>query len=73
MSIVVNVEEAGYIKGRPVLRDINLELGEGEVLLIAGPTGSGKSTFLLLLTGVLTNLLYGYVKGTVKLFDINPL
>lgn len=73
MSIVLNVKEAGYIKGEPVLVDLDLELDEGELLLIAGPTGSGKSTFLLLLTGVLTNLLYGYVEGTVKLFDINPL
>ncbi|RLE93854.1 MAG: ABC transporter [Thermoprotei archaeon] len=73
MSIELNVKEAGYIKGKPVLVDLDLELDEGELLLIAGPTGSGKSTFLLLLTGVLTNLLYGYVEGTVKLFDINPL
>jgi len=73
MSIVLDVKEAGYAEGKPVLVDLSLELDEGELLLIAGPTGSGKSTFLLLLTGVLTNLLYGYVKGSIKLFDINPL
>jgi len=44
MSIVLNVKEAGYIKGKPVLVDLDLELDEGELLLIAGPTGSGKST-----------------------------
>ena len=29
-----------------VLRDFNLEVGEGEVVVICGPSGSGKSTFL---------------------------
>lgn len=30
----------------PALRDVNLEVGEGEVLSIIGPNGSGKSTLL---------------------------
>ncbi len=29
-----------------VLRDINLDVGEGDVISIIGPSGSGKSTFL---------------------------
>lgn len=29
-----------------VLKDINLDIGEGEVVCIIGPSGSGKSTFL---------------------------
>lgn len=29
-----------------VLKDINLEIGEGEVACLIGPSGSGKSTFL---------------------------
>lgn len=30
----------------PVLRDFNLDVAEGEVVVICGPSGSGKSTFL---------------------------
>jgi len=29
-----------------VLRDINIEIGTGEVVVVLGPSGSGKSTFL---------------------------
>lgn len=29
-----------------VLKDINLDVSEGEVVCIIGPSGSGKSTFL---------------------------
>ncbi|RLE76322.1 MAG: ABC transporter, partial [Thermoprotei archaeon] len=69
----VHVKEAGYEEDKPILKDTTLVLNEGETLLLVGPTGSGKSTFIILITGVLTNLLYGYVKGSVKLFGINPL
>ena len=31
---------------REVLKDINLDINEGEVVCIIGPSGSGKSTFL---------------------------
>ncbi len=37
----------------PTVRDINLALHEGKVVLMAGPTGSGKSTVAKLLAGLL--------------------
>ena len=37
-----------------VLRDISLEVDEGEVLSIIGPSGSGKSTLLRCATGLET-------------------
>lgn len=36
----------------PVLRDIDLNVYEGEFLMLLGPSGSGKSTFLRLLAGL---------------------
>jgi iron complex transport system ATP-binding protein len=42
---------AGY-RGRAVLRDIGLELGEGELLVLAGPNGSGKTTLLKSIAGL---------------------
>jgi putative ABC transport system ATP-binding protein len=35
-----------------VLRDVNLELGRGEFVLLMGPSGSGKSTLLAVLSGL---------------------
>lgn len=35
-----------------ILKDINLEVKEGELIVFMGPSGSGKSTFLRLLAGL---------------------
>ena len=37
-------------KGAPVLRDINLDIRQGETLAIVGATGSGKSSLVRLIT-----------------------
>lgn len=37
---------------RPLLRDVNLVLGPGDVVALAGPPGTGKSTLLRLLLGI---------------------
>jgi ABC-2 type transport system ATP-binding protein len=38
---------------RPVLKDINLEIKTGEVVVVVGPNGMGKTTLLGVLAGVL--------------------
>ena len=37
-----------------VLRDLDLEVRSGDVLVVTGPNGSGKSTLLALIAGLLT-------------------
>ena len=39
--------------GRCILENINLEVGEGEVLTILGPNGSGKTTLLRCIAGII--------------------
>ncbi|MDL9938080.1 ATP-binding cassette domain-containing protein [Gordonia sp. ABSL1-1] len=54
--------DAGYAKGRPCVRQLDLELKSGEVLALLGPNGAGKTTALLTLTGLLPSL-----GGTVEM------
>ncbi|MBE9397545.1 ABC transporter ATP-binding protein [Pontibacterium sp. N1Y112] len=37
---------------QPVLQNLNLEIEQGEILMLLGPSGSGKSSLLNLLAGV---------------------
>jgi len=41
---------------KPALRDIDLSVGEGELLVLAGPNGSGKTTLLKTACGLLPPL-----------------
>jgi len=40
------------LSGRPVLQEVDLDVGTGEFLAIMGPSGSGKSTLLYSLSGM---------------------
>jgi len=55
-----------YEDGRKILDDISFEVRKGETLAILGPTGSGKSTLVHLLTR-----LYDTTEGTVKIDGID--
>ena len=49
----------------PVLRDVDLEIDEGELCLVIGPTGSGKSTLLGAMNGLVPHFTGGTLLGTV--------
>ncbi|MEM1982386.1 MAG: ATP-binding cassette domain-containing protein [Sulfolobales archaeon] len=74
MSLLdVKVLKAGYREGIPVIKNLNFSLSNGELLLVVGPSGSGKTSLILTITGVITNLLNGFVEGVVDLYGVNPL
>lgn len=66
MPLPVSIENLKYAynPGKPVLRNLNLQVAAGEKLGIIGPSGSGKSTLLLQLNGVLRG------EGVIKIGDI---
>jgi energy-coupling factor transport system ATP-binding protein len=47
------------------LKNINLEIKQGDFTLIAGPTGCGKSTLALCLSGLIPQVVGGEMKGKV--------
>ena len=50
----------------PVLRDVNLHLAEGELVLVVGRTGSGKSTLLQAINGLVPHFTGGTLNGRVS-------
>jgi energy-coupling factor transport system ATP-binding protein len=53
------------------LRNINLSLTPGEVVLLTGPSGCGKSTLALALAGLIPARVSGAIRGSVYLDDAN--
>jgi len=49
--------------GRPIVRDVDLDVRPGEVTALIGPNGAGKSTLVLAVTGLLP------AAGSIRLGD----
>ena len=60
ISLVGKKLTAGY-GGVDIIKDVNLEVNEGEIAVIVGPNGAGKSTAMKALLGML-NLTSGLVE-----------
>ncbi len=65
MSVAISVQNLGYVysDGTVALEDVNMEVYEGERVVIAGPNGAGKTTLLLHLNGILRS-----TEGEVEVF-----
>ncbi len=50
----------------PVLREVDLSIEEGELVLVVGRTGSGKSTLLGALNGLVPHFTGGTLTGSVR-------
>ncbi len=60
---------AGY-GGTPVVHDVSIEIGKGEILALVGPNGTGKSTLLKTLAGLLRPVTGQVLIGDDSLSDL---
>ncbi|TAL98687.1 MAG: sn-glycerol-3-phosphate ABC transporter ATP-binding protein UgpC [Paraburkholderia sp.] len=51
-SITLSAVQKAYEGNPPVIRDVNLEIGENEFCVFLGPSGCGKSTLLRMVAGL---------------------
>ncbi len=54
-----------------ILNNVNMEALYGEITLLAGMSGSGKSTILNLITGIIPNIIKGDIKGEILINNEN--
>jgi branched-chain amino acid transport system ATP-binding protein len=47
---------AGYVAGRPVVRNFDLSAERGQIVALLGPNGAGKTTLLMTIAGLLPAL-----------------
>jgi ABC-2 type transport system ATP-binding protein len=72
----LTTSEVGFsYSNQEVLRDISLTLKKGELVAIVGKSGSGKSTFLKLIAGIISTKYSGKIKifGRNKFFNKDKL
>lgn len=55
-----------YVKGNPVLRNINVEVPAGQIVGLVGPSGSGKTTFINLICRF-----YDPISGTIRIDGVD--
>ena len=57
---------------RQVLKNINLEIKEGDFVVITGPTGAGKTTLCEMMNGIIPNFVKGDLTGKITVDGMDP-
>ncbi len=70
MSTLVIKNLHASVKGKEILKGVNLELKEGETLALLGPNGHGKST---LLAAIMGNPSFDVTEGEIYIDEVNVL
>lgn len=72
MTIDLDIASFTYWQAeRPALQNIHLHIPAGQFVVLTGPTGAGKSTFLQLLNGLIPNHIPGKLDGDVLIYGKN--
>ncbi|MDQ4126509.1 MAG: energy-coupling factor transporter ATPase [Actinomycetota bacterium] len=69
MENAVSIEGLGYRyrgQDKPALDGVDLEVAEGEFVVVMGPSGAGKSTLCVALNGLIPHFFRGRMEGEVR-------
>lgn len=70
---IVNLQNVTYkypLTDAPVLKNINLQVNEGEFVAVIGPNGAGKSTLCYTIAGFVPHFFKGEMTGIVEVAGI---
>lgn len=70
MASIVHIEKLSfrYLESkRWILSEIELEIKDGEIIILAGPSGCGKSTLLRCMNGLIPHMYPGDYQGSVRI------
>ncbi|MGG3466146.1 energy-coupling factor transporter ATPase [Neobacillus pocheonensis] len=68
MTPIIKLKNITYTyedETEPVLKNLSLEIFEGEFVLMVGPSGAGKSTICQTFNGIIPNVLDGEIQGEI--------
>ena len=63
---------AGYKRGLPIVHDVSIQVGEGQIVTVIGPNGAGKSTLLKAVAGLAIVESGAITLGTDSILGVSP-
>lgn len=73
MVNTVRLVQRYTLDGEPILRNIDLSVEAGQLVLVVGPSGCGKSTLAACLKGIIPHQLESVLEGSIEVAGLDTL